>query len=308
MTGLTDPTPIDVDIATLASRQHGVVALYQLNRLGLTKNAVGERVKAGRLHPIHRGVYAVGHRLVPREGRWMAAVLACGDGAVLSHASAAHLLGLLRGSGARIHVTSPTRAGRKRETITVHRGDTLAPQDTTSVARIPCTAVPRTLLDLAETSPQQVLTAAIEAAVKRELFDLTAIKQLLARSNGRRGAPLLQQAIALYDDAPTRSELERAFLALCKRYGIPRPEVNVPLDAYVVDFLVAGGEADRRDRRRRSLHETRHRQGSQARPPAAQPRLARRALHLGRGPARTADSRRRAQPAAQRGSVGAMIR
>jgi predicted transcriptional regulator of viral defense system len=237
MTGLTDPTPIDVDIATLASRQHGVVALYQLNRLGLTKNAVGERVKAGRLHPIHRGVYAVGHRVLTREGRWMAAVLACGDGAVLSHASAAHLLGLLRGSGARIHVTSPTRAGRKRETITVHRGDTLAPQDTTSVARIPCTAVPRTLLDLAETSPQQVLTAAIEAAVKRELFDLTAIKQLLARSNGRRGAPLLQQAIALYDDAPTRSELERAFLALCKRYGIPRPEVNVPLDAYVVDFL-----------------------------------------------------------------------
>src|SRR4051794_26238684 len=112
MPGPTDPTPLDFEIARIAGAQHGVISLYQLTPLGLTKNAVGERVKAGRLHPIHRGVYAVGHRVLTLEGHWMSAVLACGERAVLSHASAAHLLGLLRGSGARIHVTSPTRAGR----------------------------------------------------------------------------------------------------------------------------------------------------------------------------------------------------
>jgi very-short-patch-repair endonuclease len=119
----------------------------------------------------------------------------------------------------------------------VHRGSKLQPQDVTAVERIPCTSIPRTLLDLAESAPRQVLTRAIERAVKLEIFDLIAIRELIARSNGRRGAPRLEQALALYDDAPTRSELERAFLELCKRFGIPRPEVNVPIDAYVVDFL-----------------------------------------------------------------------
>jgi very-short-patch-repair endonuclease len=238
MSDATDPTPLDVQIGLLATQQHGVVALYQLTRIGLTASGARERVRTGRLHPIHRGVYAVGHRVLTLEGHWMAAVLACGEGAVLSHSSAAQLWALLRrGGGARIHVTSPTRAGRKRAKIAVHRGDTLAPQDVTAIERIPCTSLPRTLLDLAETAPQEVLERAIEQAVKREIFDLMAIRELLARSNGRRGARPLQRAIAAYEEAPTRSELERIFLALVKRAGLPRPEVNVPVDAYVVDFL-----------------------------------------------------------------------
>src|SRR4051794_18289572 len=151
MSGLTDHTPRDAAIAALANRQHGVIALYQLVPLGLTKSAVAERVRRGRLHPVHRGVYAVGHALLTLKARWMAAVLACGEGAVLSHRSAAELLGLLKGSVWRAaDVTTPTRAGRKRAGIDVHAGQTAT--DATTVDGIPCTAVPRTLLDLAETT------------------------------------------------------------------------------------------------------------------------------------------------------------
>jgi very-short-patch-repair endonuclease/predicted transcriptional regulator of viral defense system len=238
MSGLTDHTPLDRAIAALAARQHGVVALYQLVRLGLMKNAVAERVKAGRLHPVHRGVYAVGHELLTIKGRYMAAVLACGEGSVLSYRAAADLLGLVRGGAWRaIDVTSPTRAGRKRAGIAVHAARTLAPVDVTAVDRIPCTAVPRTLLDLAEATTKRELQRAIERAVTLQLFDLMAIDELLSRSNGRRGTPRLRQAIAAYDDAPTRSELERAFLEICLRASLPRPEVNARVDLYEVDFL-----------------------------------------------------------------------
>ena len=234
MSGLTDHTPLDLAIAQIATSQHGVISLLQLVALGLTKNAVTERVRAGRLHRVHRGVYAVGHAVLSSKGRWMAAVLACGEGAVLSYRSAASLHGLHRGPGRSvIDVTSPTRAGRKRNGIAVHAGS-LAERDKTEVDGIPVTAVPRTLLDLAELGP---VDRAVERAVTLQTFDLIAIRELLERSNGRRGAPRLRRAIAQYDDAPTRSELERAFLALIRRAGLPRPEVNVLVDVYEVDFL-----------------------------------------------------------------------
>ena len=234
----TGHTPTDVAIARLAARQHAVVALYQLIQVGLTAEAVRKRVAAGRLHPVHRGVYAVGHELLTIKGRWMAATLACGEAAVLSHRSAAELIGLRTASTWRaIDVTSPTRAGRKRAGIAVHAAKTLAPADVTAVDRIPCTAVPRTLLDLAEATGQRELQRAIERAVTLQLFDLIAINELISRSNGRRGTPRLQRAIAAYDDAPTRNELEQAFLEICKRARLPRPEVNARVDLYEVDFL-----------------------------------------------------------------------
>jgi very-short-patch-repair endonuclease len=238
MSGLTDHTPLDAAIARLAARQHGVVALYQLVPLGLTKNAVNERVRAGRLHPIHRGVYAVGHRLLSIKGRYMAATLACGAGALLSHRSAADLQGLWRTTTWRgVDVTSPTRAGRKRAGIAVHGAKRLAPADRTVLDRIPCTAVPRTLLDLAEAASARELQRAVERAVTLKLFDLTAVNELLTRSTGRRGTTKLERAIAAYDDAPTRNELERTLLEICLGAGLPRPEVNAPVDIYEVDFL-----------------------------------------------------------------------
>jgi very-short-patch-repair endonuclease len=234
----TDHTPLDGAIAAIASQQHGVISSLQLVTLGLTRSAVANRVRAGRLHPVHRGVYAVGHRLLSLRGCWMGAVLACGDRAVLSHRSAARLHGLLLGTGsAAIDVTSPTRAGRKRQGIKVHAGASLTGADVTEEDGIPCTSVPRTLLDLAEAGSSRELERAVERAVTLRIFDLIAIQEALARSSGRRGAPRLQRAVERYRPAPTWSELERAFLEICRRARLPLPEVNVPIDLYVVDFL-----------------------------------------------------------------------
>jgi very-short-patch-repair endonuclease len=238
MSGLTNHTPLDAAIASVAARQHGVVALYQLIQIGLKAEAVRKRVQAGRLHPIHRGVYAVGHKLLTIKGRYMAATLACGEGALLSHRSAGDLHGLLNARTWRaIDVATPTRAGRRRDGIAVHDGKRLTPVDCARVDGIPVTAVPRTLLDLAEATTQRELQRAIERAVTLKLFDLTAIDELLSRSNGRRGAHKLQKAIAAYDDAPTRNELERALLEICVAANLPRPEVNARVDLYEVDFL-----------------------------------------------------------------------
>ena len=112
----------DLQLAALASAQHGVVARWQLLRLGLSGEAVKRRSAARRLHPLHRGVFAVGHTALKAEGRWMAAVLALGGDAVLSHETAAGAWDLRRlGSGA-IHVTVPSTAGRKRRRgIRLHR-------------------------------------------------------------------------------------------------------------------------------------------------------------------------------------------
>jgi anti-sigma factor ChrR (cupin superfamily) len=111
----------------LAERQHGVLSLAQLEALGMTASAVRNRVARGSLHRVHRGVYAVGRRVLPPKGRWMAAVLACGRGAVLSHRSAAALWGIHPGGSARIEVSSRGRTGRKLPAITVHSGATLGP-------------------------------------------------------------------------------------------------------------------------------------------------------------------------------------
>jgi hypothetical protein len=141
---------LDRAIAAIAGRQHGVVSLEQLRALTLSDRAVRGRVVAGRLHSLHEGVYAVGHTSLTPEGRWMAAVLACGEGAVLSHRSAAILWGLREGGGPRVEVTSRRRVGRTREGILVHWRPGLDASDMTARDGIPCTSVARTLLDLAE--------------------------------------------------------------------------------------------------------------------------------------------------------------
>ena len=143
-------TPTDRLIAQLATTQHGVVSLTQLLHFGLTASGVRMRVARGRLHRIHRGVYAVGHPLLKREGHFMAAVLACGDGAVLSHQAAAAHLNLRPSERASIDVTAPGRTGKTRKGIQVHGARTLTPADTTVVDAIPCSTWARTLLDLAE--------------------------------------------------------------------------------------------------------------------------------------------------------------
>lgn len=233
----------DRNLADLAARQHGVVALAQLRMLGMSASAVRDRVATGRLHRVHRGAYAVGHPLLPAEGRWMAAVLSCGPGSVLSHRSAAALLGLRPSARTGIDVSAPGRAGRSRIGIDAHRAATLAAEDLTSVRGIPCTTVARTLLDLAEVVDCRALERACEQAEMLRLLDLRAVDDVLKRAAGRRGAPILRAVFADLDFGATltRSELEERFLALCASSGVPRPRVNACVNvnggSLEVDFL-----------------------------------------------------------------------
>jgi predicted transcriptional regulator of viral defense system len=137
--------PLDVEIAALADRQHGVVALRQLLEFGLSARAVQHRTARGRLHRIHRGVYAVGRSQLIGRGHWMAAVLACGPRAVLSHRSGAGLAGLRQDNRPRADVSLPSPSARPRKGIEVHSSVTLTAEDITTVDGIPCTTVARTL-------------------------------------------------------------------------------------------------------------------------------------------------------------------
>lgn len=223
----------DAWIAELATRQHGVVAWFQLRAAGISRGCVDFRLAERRLHLVHRGVYAVGHRALSPEGRLLAAVLALGPNAVLSHRSAAEHWGLLRGTASATHVTVPGRGTlARRRGIIVHRTADVARE---TLGAIPVTPVARTLLDLAATTPLRTLNRAIERAEVLQLFDLGALEPLLAER--RPGVRALRAALAVYDDAPTRSELERRFLELCDEHGLPRPLVNVPVAGHVVDFL-----------------------------------------------------------------------
>jgi very-short-patch-repair endonuclease len=225
-------------IGALADRQHGVITLAQLVSLGLSPSAVRDRVSAGGLRRLYRGVFAFGHVALRAEGRVLAAVLACGPGAVASHRAAADVHGLLRSARARVDVTSPGRAPRSRKGIDVHGSRTLAPADVTTVQGIPCTSVARTLLDLADVVNRRSLERACEQAEVLRVFDRTAIDATLAGAQGRKGAALL--AAVLTDrhtlETPTRSELESRFLRLCEQASVPRPRVNQHVEGLEVDF------------------------------------------------------------------------
>jgi hypothetical protein len=216
-------------IARVAARQHGVLSLLQLKALGLSPSAVRSRVARGRLHRVHRGVYSVGHPLLSVKGRWMAAVLACGPDAVLSHRSAAELWGLRESARANIDVMCPRRAGRSRSEIDAHRADTLQSQDITELDGIPCTTLARTLLDLSNVVNRRHLERAFDEAEVLRLFNATALDAVLSRANGRRRAPVLRAILADHaiGQTVTRGEMEERFLAVCDRAGLPRPEVNV---------------------------------------------------------------------------------
>jgi hypothetical protein len=214
----------DRRIAAIAEAQHGVVARAQLEDLGLTRNAIDNRVGARRLHVVHRGVYAVGHTVLKAEGRWMAATLATGG--VLSHATAAAAWDLLP-VGATIHVTVPGDPGRKRRAgLRVHRSRTLEPRDTTTLLGIPLTTRERTIADLARTTKGRRLEQLVDRA--HHHLDFGRLEHL--------APPSLQAVLTSYSPTLTRSELENRFLALCEAHGLPRPETNTRIEGIEVDF------------------------------------------------------------------------
>jgi hypothetical protein len=220
----------DREVAAIAEAQHGIAARAQLLEVGLTRRQIGEWIAAGRLHRLHRGVYAVGHKRLRVHGRWMAAVLACGEGAVLSHRDAATLWELQQvGSGA-INVTVPGDAGRRRRAgIRLHRSTTLTPRDVTVQEGIPVTTTERTIIDLARVLRADALEEVVHGAGERGIVDFAQLRAANPAS--------LQAVLRAYGPAPTRSKLERAFLSICRRHAIPRPEVNAIIEGYLVDFV-----------------------------------------------------------------------
>ena len=224
-------------MAATAARQHGVIAVWQLKRLGYTRNAIDGLARQGHLHRIYRGVYAVGHRRLTQRARWTAAVLACGPDAVLSHRSAVALWEIRPAVAGPVDVTVPGRTRRGQKGIRIHSVRRLAKEDRITYDGIPVTSVHRTLLDYAEVARRQQLRLAIEAADRRELFDLRAMDACLARNPGRHGQKPLKATLAeLRGPAPwTRSELERRFLALIREAGLPEPQVNVLVAGELVD-------------------------------------------------------------------------
>jgi very-short-patch-repair endonuclease len=203
----------------IAARQHGVVSTRQLYGLGLGRSAISDRVGLGRLHRLHRGVYAVGHRSTSFEGRALAAVLAFdsweSSSAAVSHRSAAVLWGLLPAKPGPIDISLIRRSGRgHRRGVRVHRPRTLSTTDLARRKGIPLTTPVRTISDLRWTAPPTELRRAIRQA---EVLGLSLNRDISAER--------------------TRSELEHLFLGLCRRHRLPMPEVNVRVGARVADFL-----------------------------------------------------------------------
>ncbi len=219
----------DRRIAALAAGQHGLVTRAQLLGLGVSPSAVTRRLSGGRLHAVHRGVYAVGHPLLTRRATELAAVLACGPRAVLSHGAAGALWGLVAWNGAR-HVTAPRSRGPVPG-VSVHRTRGLLPAETTVCEGVPCTTWARTLLDLAGDLPVHRLARALEAAALAGMYDQAELTSVLDRAAGRRGAGRLREALARghhLTPSGTRSVLEEAFLALirCAPRPLPAPRTN----------------------------------------------------------------------------------
>lgn len=223
---------MDVDrrIASVAGSQHGVMTTAQLVYVGLSRPAIAKRVASGRLHPMHRGVYAVGHRGLSREGRWMAAVLARGGGAFLSHGSAAELWGLVRNGGPRTHVTTPNRR-RSLDRIESHVARALIPGGLTRRFGIPVSSATLAIVDLSAVwNPYRLANAMHEADYLGRL-DLDSVRSLLASGRAFHGRPVLRQAFEHHvgGSAGTRSHLEQQVIAAIDQLGLPEPLVNTPV-------------------------------------------------------------------------------
>jgi very-short-patch-repair endonuclease len=219
-------------IGRLAARQHGMVTRVQLLGLGLSAREIDYRVRTGRLWRVHHGVYCVGRPPVTPHERAIAAVLACGRGAALSHRPGGALWEIGLRWPSTMEVTAPSK--RSRPGIKIHRSP-LGRRDVTRHYGIPVTTLARTLLDLAEVLDTPSLTRAVNEARLRRKATLNDLAELLNRSPGRatkRLRPFVERP-----SGPTRSEFEDAFLAFVHRHGLPTPETNQIVAGYEVDVL-----------------------------------------------------------------------
>ena len=218
-------TPPDLRAAIFAAERKGVLSTAELHALGLDKDAIAVRVRRGHLHHIYHGVYAVGHGAISLEARFMAAVLACGFTAALSHYSAGTLDGYLTWDDRYPEATVVGSGPRRHGGIRVHRARDLDERDVRRNLTIPRTTLARTLLDLADDLPDKALRRAVRQAQAMNLTSVRQIADVLTRANGRRGAKRLAALIA-DGPAPTRSELEDVVLDLVVGAGFERPHIN----------------------------------------------------------------------------------
>lgn len=232
----------DAEVARVASRQFGVITRRQLDVIGLTSPAVLLRCRTGRLHRLHRGVYAVGHTVLSRHARRLAAVLALGDGAVLAHASAAGMHDLRPDNGTVVHVAIPPgRRCRPRSGICIHHAADLTAADRTTRDGIPVTTLARTLVDLGDRLPAHHVRAAFVRAEQLRVLDVREVDAALARAHPRRRGPsVLRELLRGYDPRwqDTLSGLELRLLDVVRAHDLPTPDVNAWIDGrFLIDFL-----------------------------------------------------------------------
>lgn len=221
------------EVWDLVRRQHGVVARSQLLRLGIGSRSIEHRIAKGRLHPLWRGVYAVGRPEATQKGRWMAAVLACGPMALLSHRSAAALWGIAPVPRAGpIEVVADV--DRRRAGVRVHRRRDLGPEHRREMAAIPVTDPTSTLVDLASCAPEWQVERAINEADRLDLVDPEALRRSVGGLGPRPGMGRMRKLLGL--DALTDTGLERAFLGIVRDAGLPLPETQIYVNGYRVDF------------------------------------------------------------------------
>jgi very-short-patch-repair endonuclease len=218
----------------LIRRQHGVATRRQLLDLGYSAHAIDHRIATGRLHPVYRGVFAVGRPELTVYGRWMAAVLSCGDDAVLSHTAAAALWGIHHRASA-IHISVPKHVMRERTGIVTHRR-TLRPEDITTRYNIPVTTPIATLIDLAAQLARDDVEQAINEADQAGLTNPQAIRSALDDMPRRPGVATLRKLLDRRTFRFTRSQLERWFRPIAHRAGLPTPETRCYVNGFEVDF------------------------------------------------------------------------
>jgi hypothetical protein len=220
----------------LVRRQHGVVARRQLLNLGYTAKAIRHRVRSGRLHPIWRGVYAVGRPQITREGRWMAAVLACDPFAHLSHRSAAALWGFGEEHPGYIEISVKRHREVRRPGVRTHDRPGLWTRDVGARLGIPVTAPVRTFLDLATVTGPKTLERSINEADKLDVIDADSLRRALDDHPGEPGIRLLRHVLDKHTFRLSDDELERLFRPLATAAGLPTPLTKHWVNKFEVDF------------------------------------------------------------------------
>jgi hypothetical protein len=223
-------------VAALATEQGGPVSHAQLLKLGFGEGAIRHWLASGRLHCYLRGVYLLGHEAITSKGRLVAALLACGENAVVSHLSAAWCWGFVKRRPKHVDITVPGRSRKGQEGIELHLVRSLDERDVTQIKGVPITTPERTLLDIAEVLPRHQLRLAIDEADRKNRFHSEKVYELLERSPGRRGQKPLRFLLGNFETEPLlRSEIELLFNELCEEYDLEKPITNTKVNGHEVD-------------------------------------------------------------------------